>query len=235
MKTVHDLTFDVFRFILSYLSLEDLLNLCIANKYLREMAMADLRLKFGGKRVLALENLTRCDPRLDLSCNGERLSLRSLKLSLIFLRIFGSNVKRLLINGLDVQSRDLLFVGKYIEKYCKGLDQIHFIYLTCDISRSFENSFEKIVKISFTWCYIGRRLSRLIHWFPNMESLEFYYWNKIGNSNELVVKYAYLRRVFAYVESLNYDLCQKMAELNLNAEVISHTDGENFVISDFPF
>lgn len=170
---ITDLNEDCLVKIFGYLDIKHLLNVAIANIWLRPAAAEVYKTKFG-KKVVHLRDFT-CNHFQRTRGNAHTIFVYGLKTCLLYLRCFGSSINNLcmdfvLLNG---KYKPYEHVHHYINTYCvKSLNEIKFLRMPKISVDQFVKPFEKVRCVTVDRSDLGELLPQFATWFPNLRHLK---------------------------------------------------------------
>lgn len=158
--------------IFNLLGLKDLFNVAIANEWLRPAARDVYKRKFGAKEVF-IDGIRRPAPE-----ESHSIKIRGLKMSLQYLRCFGSSIKELTFDYRGFNCKRNQYVHHYINEYCvESLIKIAFIRKLNNPIEHFVKPFNNVMNVKVSDSNLGQQLPSFVEWFPNLQSLELYNTN----------------------------------------------------------
>lgn len=163
---ITDVNNDCLENIFDRLSIDDLLNVADANKWLRVAAASVYRRKYGRKEVTQGE--------LNLNHPGSirafnKVNISGLKTCLRFVRCFGHNISHLRIDYLRSSRKEYTYLDRYVNEYCaEALIQIIYIQKSTILMDIPGKLFTNVQNLFITKSNVANRLAEILGWFPNL-------------------------------------------------------------------
>lgn len=170
-----DLDDDCLEHIFDCLDFHSLLNVALANEWLRPTARIVYKRKFENRII----EIHRFDGHLytfgKISVDLEKVSIRDLKTCLQFLRCFGPRLTNVHIHYGGSYDKRFDYIHQYINKYCAGnLLKIGFGGKTFNVlikHKSFDKPFFKVHTLTVRDCDLYDDFKFFSQWFPNIRIL----------------------------------------------------------------
>lgn len=194
-KKITDLNDHCLGNIFECLDLRDLLNVAVANEWLRPAAHVIYKHKFGQKTVY-IRNDTTND---DLQQNDDQIFVNGLKTCLQYLRCLGPALNDLSIFYRGWNGKQCEYIHHHISEYCrKSLINIEFWdKRNKNQFKGYEKPLVNVQSVKILHCDLYNQFAQFGQWFPNVRSL------KLGNvcvGNNINLP------AFQYLEDLSIDV-----------------------------
>lgn len=183
--------------IFEHLDSLSLINVAIANEWLRPAASVIYKRKFGMKEVCISNNRYNAP----FTSFSHHTVITGLKMCLPFLRCLGSSISGLTIWYHGWADKQCKYIHQYINRYCaESLVAIKFSTKTNSISiEPFEKPFVNVQTVGVLNTDLGNQWPSFAKWFPNMRSLKLMDvrtlcridLSKFDHLNELSINVAY--------------------------------------------
>lgn len=221
MMGLNDLPIEMVGHILSFLSMEDLLNVGDTNKRLRDIVLQDYRINFDTMCVF----LNDFDiQEQEIYILKDAVKIYGVKYILKFVRLFGLRIKILTINSWGAFEFRFRRVFKYINRYCVSLKRINFISLTYDISCRSTKPFKTVEALSFKDCTVCTKLCNVCHWFPRLKEFDLIGINRFERGFRIVKRYPFLERMLIHEDSRFDFYVSDLQALNPLSDIVCYSE-----------
>lgn len=165
---ITDLDDDCLEKIFKGIDLQNLLNVAVANEWLRSAAGIVYRRKFRQKPIY-LQNSTGVLKLINH--HSDRIDVFGLKTCLQFLRCLGSSVTKLKI-GVNWNKKQCDYIHQYMNKYCaESLVEIVFWSRSSVSNDNIEKPFVNVHTIKVICSDLSYQWPFFTKWFPNIRTL----------------------------------------------------------------
>lgn len=231
---ITDLNDDCLEKIFDYLSLEELLNVADANKWLYVASASVYRRKFGQNKVILFELIANKTGYIRMGYQSTVIV--GLKECLRFMRCFGPLISKLRVNYFRSSRKDYSYLDRYVNEFCaETLASIEYYQKPTSLMDIPEKPFTKTKNLLIKYSNLGNSLGEIVRWFPNLHSMQLLLNRIDGSSIEMNLPNLNLLQV--RINSTNkYRIGHKniAQAVHLNPQLRSLTIGE-LGRSQFPF
>lgn len=187
METLKNYIFEFSHGYLKYLSLIDLYNFGLTSRYHQIVACQEFRRSCHDYEISISSVRDDILNAIQFDCY-----LRGFFLVLGFLRVFGNEIRTLIICNHDNLPKKMSRVMEYIYLYCGSLHEISFCCYKTVIQFEMK-PFESVKVVTYFDSDFDHDLNTV---FPNMCSLSLTGQNTFRNLNQLIVHYQFLENLF---------------------------------------
>lgn len=167
---IDELNDDCFEEIFNYLKFMDLLNMAATNQRINQVVCNNFARKYSTEAVcVSPKGIYITSP--DITEQPD--IFMPIDETEKFIRFLGPVIGRLTMNGLD--GKRGIGIAKLIFEYCT--DSLNEIVLRClpdNITKLIKKPFSNVENVYINRCFMGKNLSQLNKWFPDMDRLMIY-------------------------------------------------------------